>query len=338
MMRFSPFTFSLAMIGLSVSVAACTANSQGFSDVSSGTPTAEGIFYLQDKGAVEGYEDGTFRPNQGITRSEFTKIVVSTIYSSAEIDTVLSTINQSEMPDVPYEAWFARFVNFARAKAIVRGYSNGYFKPHVAINVAEAAKIMVETFDLPVTTGDFWYEGYIRALANVHALPTSIGSLHALLSRGEMAEIVFRLQTGTTNKPSLTYEDLLPKPLQSGGCVRAGCSKELCVDVTETYTGQPNTCEWSDEYTCYNSATCERQQNGRCGWTQTQELTQCLLSPKSQQCATYVEDGIKNAYCATCGNGTCELRETCTSSSCVGNGCSNDCGRLYCPEDCDIVE
>ena len=57
----------------------------------------------------------------------------------------------------------------------------------------------------------------------------------------------------------------------AGGCIRTGCSGQICSD-SDVIT----TCEWRDEYGCYADATCERQRNGACGWTQTPELTACL--------------------------------------------------------------
>ena len=34
---------------------------------------ADSVDFLHHEGIIEGYEDGTFRPNQGINRAEFTK-------------------------------------------------------------------------------------------------------------------------------------------------------------------------------------------------------------------------------------------------------------------------
>lgn len=64
----------------------------------------------------------------------------------------------------------------------------------------------------------------------------------------------------------------------SGGCAVAGCSGQLCVssgEADDIFT----TCEFKPEYACYRSATCERQPNGLCGWTQTAELRSCLQNP-----------------------------------------------------------
>ena len=54
-------------------------------------------------------------------------------------------------------------------------------------------------------------------------------------------------------------------------CMKTGCSGQVCADK-EVIT----TCEFRAEYECYKKATCERQANGDCGFTQTPELTACL--------------------------------------------------------------
>ena len=57
-------------------------------------------------------------------------------------------------------------------------------------------------------------------------------------------------------------------------CKKAGCSNALCVESDQKNTA--STCEWKDEYACYQKAKCERQSNGKCGFTQDEELKNCL--------------------------------------------------------------
>ena len=65
-----------------------------------------------------------------------------------------------------------------------------------------------------------------------------------------------------------------PEPGEGGGeCRRAGCSGQLCTDRDVV-----TTCEWLPEYACYQQATCERQADGQCGFTQDEALTSCLAS------------------------------------------------------------
>ena len=55
-------------------------------------------------------------------------------------------------------------------------------------------------------------------------------------------------------------------------CYVGGCSGQICSDQD----GVISTCEWRDEYACYQTATCERQPDGQCGGTPTEELNSCL--------------------------------------------------------------
>ncbi len=63
-----------------------------------------------------------------------------------------------------------------------------------------------------------------------------------------------------------------PEPKE---CVRGGCSGQLCVE-DGAGSDVVTTCEFKEEYACYQSADCEVQSNGRCGFTQSDELTSCL--------------------------------------------------------------
>lgn len=62
-----------------------------------------------------------------------------------------------------------------------------------------------------------------------------------------------------------------PGPIGGGSCHPSGCSGQICSDqdvITD--------CMYRPEYACYKSATCERQADGKCGWTMTVELRACL--------------------------------------------------------------
>lgn len=60
--------------------------------------------------------------------------------------------------------------------------------------------------------------------------------------------------------------------LQNPDCYIGGCSSQICSDQP----GVVSTCEWQESYACYATASCERQGDGLCGWTETPELTSCL--------------------------------------------------------------
>jgi hypothetical protein len=69
-------------------------------------------------------------------------------------------------------------------------------------------------------------------------------------------------------------------PIQANGCAVSGCSGQLCISAEEAAAGGGvSTCEFRAEYACYQEAVCEPQANGKCGWTQTSQLKQCLANP-----------------------------------------------------------
>ncbi|MEX2052308.1 MAG: hypothetical protein WD991_01255 [Candidatus Paceibacterota bacterium] len=61
-------------------------------------------------------------------------------------------------------------------------------------------------------------------------------------------------------------------PVLSGPCYVGGCSSQICSDQP----GAISTCEYREEYACYQSAKCERQSSGQCGWTPSATLNACL--------------------------------------------------------------
>ncbi len=66
-----------------------------------------------------------------------------------------------------------------------------------------------------------------------------------------------------------------PDVLTPQQCIPAGCSSQLCVP-TDVAHEIVTTCEWTPLYGCYRKATCERQESGQCGWTETPDFTACV--------------------------------------------------------------
>lgn len=79
-------------------------------------------------------------------------------------------------------------------------------------------------------------------------------------------------------------EEINPPVSGIGGCVVGGCSGQLCISADEVANGGGiSTCEYREEYACYQNAVCEKQSTGSCGWTMDAKLTQCLQSPPALQ-------------------------------------------------------
>lgn len=184
-----------------------------FTDVSASHSNYDAIKYVEGEGIVEGYDDGTFRPDITINRAEFTKIIIGARFSVSEIDGCIAKETEPTneavfFPDVPKSAWFAKYICVAKVNNVVKGYDDGTFKPGNMINFAEASKIIANAFGAQTATGEPWYKPFVTALGQSKAIPTSITSFDTNITRGEMAEMIYRLRAGITDKPSLTYDQL----------------------------------------------------------------------------------------------------------------------------------
>jgi uncharacterized secreted protein with C-terminal beta-propeller domain len=179
-----------------------SANAQTFGDVSSYNISKDAIDFLQTDNVIQGYSDGTFKPDNRINRAEFTKILVATL--------VKNPTGSNCFTDVKNE-WFAPYICTAKKLGYIGGYADGSFKPGDYINFAEASKIIdnalgVKT-DTKGTKGE-WFAGYVNGLAEVNAIPSSVQFFDKNISRGEMAEIIWRVKEKKTDKVSQDYESI----------------------------------------------------------------------------------------------------------------------------------
>ena len=97
------------------------------------------IYTAVTEGIVDGYEDGSFRPDDPINRAEALKILLK----ATKLDPLEEPFEQQEFSDVPEEAWFAPYVERLVEYAIVEGYEDSTFRPQQHITRAEASKILL---------------------------------------------------------------------------------------------------------------------------------------------------------------------------------------------------
>lgn len=102
---------------------------------------AQEVLRLADLGIIDGYDDGTFKPENLVKRSEFAKMIVCMLglKNAAEL------MHGEPVPfsDVDAGHWAAGYINVAEMKGIVGGYPDGTFKPDGNITHAEALKMVL---------------------------------------------------------------------------------------------------------------------------------------------------------------------------------------------------
>ena len=104
-------------------------------------PTAwynNAVSTLSRMGILGGYEDGTFRPNDSITRAEFAKIAVSFFeYEDISAENIFT--------DVAAGSWYENFVAVAAKLGLIEGYAGNVYRPNESITRAEACTIINRT-------------------------------------------------------------------------------------------------------------------------------------------------------------------------------------------------
>lgn len=183
---------------LSLIVSAFSVQAAMFSDVSADYPYTAAIEELRRQEVFMGYPDGRFFPFQTITRIELVHSLVKSLFSTSVIEDC-DTNAITQFTDLDYNEWYGKTVCTAQTYAIVTGYNDGVFKPDIAVNFAEAATILARSFEVlrtvhHVPEDTVWYRPFIKDLSAIRAIPLSIVGPHALVSRGEIAEMMFRLQ------------------------------------------------------------------------------------------------------------------------------------------------
>ena len=109
-------------------------NSAAFTDVAPGAWYAKAVDALASLGIITGYEDGTFRPENTITRAEF---VTMAMRFAKEPGSYVNNFS-----DVSASAWYYEAVAGAAHYGWLNGYPDGTFRPNASITRAEVATAM----------------------------------------------------------------------------------------------------------------------------------------------------------------------------------------------------
>ena len=123
-----------------LAVPAFAANSVKFSDVPDGYWAKDAIYLVADAGIVGGYADGTFRPENNITREQFAKVVANFMGYTER-----AKLNFS---DVDPNSNLAPYVAMCVKAGVIGGYTDGTFRPKANITREAAATMLCRAFEL----------------------------------------------------------------------------------------------------------------------------------------------------------------------------------------------
>lgn len=175
-----------------------------FSDVEESGPYFIAVESLFRLGIIEGYEDGTYKPENGVNRAEALKMVLAGAGIKVE-----NGLYATGFFDVTLDSWYAGYVMSGLLKGIIGGNPDGTFAADRQVNKAEFLKMALETFETDLTnhlnlTSNIaadtppreWYGPYLSYAKTVGLVfPDLKNNLYPaqFLNRGQCANIIYKM-------------------------------------------------------------------------------------------------------------------------------------------------
>ena len=97
------------------------------------------VSILSELDIINGYEDGTFRPEGTVTRAELAKMIIHAM-DKADVAEILK--GETRFSDISTDAWYTGVVNVAVNNGFINGYPDGTFKPANNLTRAEVSRIL----------------------------------------------------------------------------------------------------------------------------------------------------------------------------------------------------
>ena len=173
-----------------------------------GTRYEDVVEELSSKDIINGFPDGTFRPNENVTRAQFAKLVVEVCKLEQGSSTAVASFS-----DVDMDNWAYDYIYTAVANKIVVGYPDGTFRPDNDVTYEEIMTMIIRALGMEkeINTNDSdWSIGYMHA-AEIAGLLKNMEYLDSsnTATRGEtaialrnMLTLLSSMEEGSKNESS----------------------------------------------------------------------------------------------------------------------------------------
>lgn len=189
-----------------VVVAPTVSEASSFSDVKPSHQFYDAIQSLSERGIINGFQDGTFKPGQNLTRGQAAKIIAGVL----QLDT--KNVMNPNFKDIPVSHQYYGAIAALKQAGIIDGYEDGTFRQganiqrnHVAKIIANALNLKAENVDsLPFTDVRTDYKEAIAALFENNVTTGKTATLFdgsSNVTRGQMAAFITRAEAVANQTP-----------------------------------------------------------------------------------------------------------------------------------------
>lgn len=179
----------IALVAVFALALTTIASAATFSDVAEDSAYYEAVETLSKLGIIDGYTDGTFKPEQTVTRAEMAKLL-ATMQGYGETATSGSA---TKFSDVPATHWASGYIANATGVAI-NGYPDGTFGPDQNVTYEQAVKMIMATLGYTVIANSQggYPMGYVSAAIKEGVTKNvSNATVGTEATRGTIAQLIY---------------------------------------------------------------------------------------------------------------------------------------------------
>ncbi len=187
-----------------------------FSDVPDTSSYSQAVSSLNQLGIITGYDDGTFKPDNDVTRAEFCAMLMRSMGYGNIGATSSAGLPFSDVSDTNSDiSWAIKNIDTAYKMGIVNGYEDGTFRPSANVAYEEAVKMVVCALGYGSAVSidvEPWYANFISQATTIGLLKNAqnLGSAERPASRSCIAQMLYdALEIPLVENNVLTTKTLL---------------------------------------------------------------------------------------------------------------------------------
>ena len=179
-----------------------------FKDVPLGVEYYESVDLLSDLGIIQGYPDGSFAPDNDVTRAEFTSLLIR----SMNLENIAKASNLDNFPFTdctsPGIAYALPNIKLAYERGIILGIGDNLFAPEDNVTYEQAVKMVVcaAGYEVVAIENGGWPYGYLTTGQNLSLLNGVNGTIGVPAKRWQIAQLLYNAFDVNLMEKSLTGE------------------------------------------------------------------------------------------------------------------------------------
>ena len=149
---------------------------------------------LSSLGVIQGYEDGSFKPNTTVTRAQMAKMIFTIMNGGNDNANAYASL-PTKFTDLPTAAWAQGYVRYLQNTGIIAGKSVTKFAPNDTVTGLEAAKMVLVAAGYNAQkaglTGAAWAQNTMKYGQLNNLFEDVDADLNAALPRQYAAQILY---------------------------------------------------------------------------------------------------------------------------------------------------